>query len=102
MNKESLKVIIPALIHSSSPRILQLIKHALAASDDPRGSARVLVKQVLTEHPAHLKAVIQHLGLSNYHITIQSSATTNATSTDKNWSSYIYQALLEMNQTTEI
>ncbi|KAA1065860.1 hypothetical protein PGT21_013378 [Puccinia graminis f. sp. tritici] len=123
---EGLNAIIPALEHSGSPRIHQILETGIMMSpkneEDPKAKAKGLVAEIfrrVSSNKTHLKPFIQHLGLSNYvthHPIISSpsspstaptstSMITTITNTDTNtlqpWLSFMLDAFRETGMTIE-
>ncbi|KAI7949885.1 hypothetical protein MJO28_008706 [Puccinia striiformis f. sp. tritici] len=95
---EALKAIIPALIHSGSPRIRKIIEEAIMSSPDPKRSAQGLVEDVIEleskDDRVHLKTVLLHLGISSHSLDSAAAALAEPFS----WSSYILLALSSIDQ----
>jgi len=94
-----LQAITPALLHSGSSRIRELVAHAIMASTDPHQTALHFLRFLRADphEQQHLNIAMQHLGLSSY---IHNNPQTTLTPPDI-WSSYILKAFLETDHHTE-
>ncbi|KNZ46766.1 hypothetical protein VP01_697g5 [Puccinia sorghi] len=93
--KDALRAITPALLHSGSSRIRELVAQAIIMSSHPQQTAHQFILILRSDpYKQHLNTAIQHLGLSSYINNPLLPQQTTLVTPDI-WSSYILKAFLE-------
>lgn len=92
---DALRAITPALLHSGSSRIRELVAQAIIMSSHPQQTAHQFILILRSDpYKQHLNTAIQHLGLSSYINNPLLPQQTTLVTPDI-WSSYILKAFLE-------